>query len=784
MKIVLFFALLLYGTAFFAAEVTVKPENAQIVLSEECGGVAEFAARDLQHHLQLITGKKIPVVTVPQKGKYTFRFTCPQGMKAEEARFEVTSTGVTFAGDDETCPRGTANAFDRRRTGSISAAAGFLERQLHVRWPAPGDKGVFYIPSFELKLTEEKFSWDPGRLVSRHIRPDFRSGYYRSGGLNIAGLPESLQYSREEYNAKSRENRIWMKHHRMGGSIMIPFGHAFTRWWKWFGQKHPEYFALFQGKRAPARPGKPETIKMCVSNEAFQDKIVALWAARTPRPACINICENDWDDYCECDNCRKLDVTPAGEKWQNHLSDRYFHFANRVLEKARKIDKNAKVSLYAYASYVNPPSKVKVSPGVIIGLVTSMTSEKTQAMYTNWRRMGADMLFQRPNDLHFNFGLPMGFEKQLWQGFQTGFKNGIVGTDYDCSHGFWGATGLAEYILARAHSYPGASFEELLEHYCEGFGNAKQEVREYYTYWRQNIWEKRFMPDRAELARTGRYGDSRRGLMWRLGHYYKEADFITTGRILDRAMSKVRTAVEKKQIEWLQLCHKHFFMTYKALCAPKDKKMAVARELLKFRVAHRENLNSNLLRQGTIEIKYGDLTGIAKAAKFKGISVVKMITNRWYFAPDPRNEGLKANWAGWPWYKYKSSWSPIYVDCHWENQTRADVPEKMKKSLKDYDGFGWYAQSIRIPEKWKGKNIGLFFGAVDEAAQIFLNGRLVFIREFKNDDDWRNAFIVPITGFIDWNRFHQVLTVRVEDNRGAGGIWQPVFLVQLPSGKR
>ena len=336
MKQIVFFLFIIFGILLYAAEITVDPDDARIVLSKECGGIAEFAAKDLQHHLKLITGKTVPIVEKPQKGKFTFLFTCPRGMKPEEARYEVTAHGVIFAGDDEKCRRGRRFAFDRRRTGSISAVAEFLERHLHVRWIAPGDDGVFYIPAPELKLAEGKFSWHPGRLISRHIRPDYPGGYYRRGRMNIAGMPEGFQCSREEYNAKSRQNRIWMKHHRMGGSAYIPFGHAFTRWWQWFGKEHPEYFALCKGKRAPAR--KPEMVKMCVSCEAFQDKIVELWASKKPRPGYINICENDYNGYCECENCRKLDVTPPGEKWQDHLSDRYFHFANRVLAKARRID--------------------------------------------------------------------------------------------------------------------------------------------------------------------------------------------------------------------------------------------------------------------------------------------------------------------------------------------------------------------------------------------------------------------------------------------------------------
>ena len=133
MKQIVFFLFISLGAFIFASEILVNPDNAQIVLSKECGGIAEFAAGDLQHHLKLITGKTVPIVEKPQKGKFTFLFTCPPGMKPEEARYEVTAHGVAFAGDDEKCPRGRRFAFDRRRTGSISAVAEFLERQLQVR---------------------------------------------------------------------------------------------------------------------------------------------------------------------------------------------------------------------------------------------------------------------------------------------------------------------------------------------------------------------------------------------------------------------------------------------------------------------------------------------------------------------------------------------------------------------------------------------------------------------------------------------------------------------------
>ena len=59
-KFTLFCMALSVFSVLFSAEITVDPANAQIVLPAGCGGISEFAAKDLQHNLKLITGKTIP----------------------------------------------------------------------------------------------------------------------------------------------------------------------------------------------------------------------------------------------------------------------------------------------------------------------------------------------------------------------------------------------------------------------------------------------------------------------------------------------------------------------------------------------------------------------------------------------------------------------------------------------------------------------------------------------------------------------------------------------------
>ena len=84
---------------------------------------------------------------------------------------------------------------------------------------------------------------------------------------------------------------------------------------------------------------------------------------------------------------------------------------------------------------------------------------------------------------------------------------------------------------------------------------------------------------------------------------------------------------------------------------------------------------------------------------------------------------------------------------------------------------------MSVPAAWKGKEIALVFGAVDESAWVYLNGKLCGTQIYKGGDDWKKPFTIRIDQAINWNGGSQRLFVRVEDNGGLGGLWRPVMLV-------
>ena len=183
----------------------------------------------------------------------------------------------------------------------------------------------------------------------------------------------------------------------------------------------------------------------------------------------------------------------------------------------------------------------------------------------------------------------------------------------------------------------------------------------------------------------------------------------------------------------------------------------------------------NWYRLFLIESNFGDLTGGRLAAALESFSEGRALTVRWFFRPDPKNDGDKLNWKDTSFVKAEKEWTKIHITSGWENPGNYTDPA-MREMMANYNGIGWYALRLAVPKKWQGKQIYLRFGAVDESAWIYLNGKFCGERIFKDPDDWKKSFSIRIDQNIDWSRKYQSLVVKVQDTAGQGGIWQPVMM--------
>lgn len=743
-----FCLLLLSGYICTGTELLIDPAKAVIAAQQ----ANDPAAKELKTHLELITGKTIPIEKAGQtrKGAYVFHVgKAPAGsdgkFQPEEARWEIKPDAAYFYGD--------------QNNGALFAVYDFLENELGVRWPGPGD--IAFKAQNPLRIRNPKGRWYP-TLNLRGIR------YY-----------------------KNRTAQNWQSRLRAGNSHNPPrYGHAFTKYWKRFSKTHPEYFAMREdGLRAPvglkansdniaAFQGKSaEAIAMCVTSEGLIRQIIEDWK-KSRCPLYINLCENDalGKDSCHCPKCTALDVIPEKNKnqWQNCYADRYVHFANRVLAEAKKIRPDVKATMYAYNATEQAPSREKPDPDLVIGIVpTDFTMNGIHAYVGSWKKAGLNHFFYRPNR-HVYYALPYlpaGWEKHFFEIWQYLYKSGAIGFDYDGA----GSTGrfqyLGDYAILKAMQDPSKPFEYWEKHYMQAFGAAAEDVSKYFRYWREQVWEKRLAPDQAKIAEQGKWFNFARGLIWSLGKYYKESDFAEAGKHLEAALSRDLTPQERTRIEKLKLSHEHARLFFRAVAFKTDRDSL---NLLHFRKQHKINpLQWN-------EQRFGDVCGIKRVMNFKEYNPPYLKTPLfWNFKLDPENRGIEEKWYENTPAQVRSWGALMCTNTPWESPHKhyKQVSAEIRKRTANYDGIAWYGTQIKIPSDWKKRKIFLYFGAVDESCWVYLNGKEIASRIFKKPNDWSNPFALQINSGIDWNRKVQNVIIRVEDTSGQGGIWKPVWLV-------
>ena len=514
------------------------PENFAVVVSSIGEPVTNTAAAaELKLHLDLVFGGSVPILaatdTAPQSA-FVFSIEGDLSLQPEEARYEVRTDGVRFRG-------GLCGGIDH-------AVHAFLENELGVRWPKVDD--IAYERRSRLEIAVGEHRWRPS-LRLRAIRQ-----------ITLFGGPDCS---------------LWKRRMREGSHNPPRFGHAFTKYWAKYSKSHPEWFARrSDGLRVPAGAPKiavddpalvsgkaAKRIAMCVSNDSLVDHVVEEWR-RSGKPEYINVCENDANalNVCTCESCRALDPPepPGTPDWCPYWrSDRYVDFVRRVLERARRLRPDVKAGFYAYNASRDPPRRFRVPEGAAVALIpTEFDADYIDRYIQGWKNAGMKEFTYRPNR-HYYYDLPLlplGCEKHYFEEMRRFAKAGACGFSYDSKAPTGEFEWIRDYILAKGMQDPSAPFERWEDHYCEAFGAAASEMKAYFRYWREVVWEGRIEKDIRKLTdwRPGfRFG---KALVANIGSYYSAEDFATAGLLLKKALAKAELRGDvKRRIEAFVKAH-------------------------------------------------------------------------------------------------------------------------------------------------------------------------------------------------------------------------------------
>ena len=553
--------------------VSIDPAKAVIVSS---GTATKTAAAELKCHLDLISGGDVKIAAEAAPGAYAFRFDTGELCGNTEAcSWKSTSTETTFRGHP------------------YFAVVDFLENALGVRWP-DGASISYTAQSPLVALRQTCGSWVP-ELKIRGIR----------------GARASAEYA------------TFSRRMRRGRHSAPSYGHAFTKYWPRFGLSHRQYFAMRpDGMRGPVK-SKPEdlmnnvavalaadgnSVAMCCSSTGFVAQIIADWIDGGKKEY-INLCENDepGQNSCRCPSCRALDVVPekVDPKWETHYADRYVYFANAVLAEARKHRPDVKACLYAYNATQDAPRREIPDPAICVGLVpTYFDDAYIHAYVGSWKKAGARHFFYRPNR-HCYYSipyLPYGAEKHFFGILRYLVSQGCIGFDYDGPGARDGSFEWFEsYILHHAMQDPSKPFEHWESHFCSAYGAAAEDVKSYYRFWREEVWEKRLEPNRDEIVREGKCFNFGRGLLQNLGDYYRSGDFSAAERFVAAAESRDLAEPQLALVRKLRIAHDHAKVYFEAVA---HKSKANTEALVAYCRAHGYPLYT------WQEQYYGDITGV------------------------------------------------------------------------------------------------------------------------------------------------------------------------------
>ena len=289
---------------------------------------AEIVNGKAQAEWDAITGKLwgIPHVTL-----YKNRFTVPGETGLTEAQRQIAG---------KTAPL-EMWSFDER--GSYNAVCGFLMK-LGVRWYMPGEVGEV-LPDLESI---------PLPKIDETVTPDFP---VRRVNIRFAVYGEAMARwamrlgFRDPYEIQVAHGLDDMTHRK---EIL---------------EQHPEWFALYGGKRHNQPDQRLN--QLCYSNEELFDETVRYVRAQLDHYQLDAISVMPPDGYtaiCQCPLCEGKDSPERDQR--GLLSDYVWDFVNRVAKEVGKTHPDKKILNCAYGVYTLPPLKIeKLEPNVVVSIV-------------------------------------------------------------------------------------------------------------------------------------------------------------------------------------------------------------------------------------------------------------------------------------------------------------------------------------------------------------------------------------------------------------------------------
>lgn len=741
--------------------------KAVIVTPKEAFPVVQYAAGELVNHIELASGVRLKVlregeaipegvgrIYVGQTEAITSQKAALEGLKNNGFFIINNEAGLFLAGEDG---GGVLPFDDDKAMGTLFAVYQWLEEQLGVRWLWPGELGTI-VPKKSVIIDRTPRE---SLIESRFIHTRLRYG-------NEVYDQWRDVMSKQDWEKFLYDTAVWLRRHRFARPVSFSYGHGYNEYWKRFGEKHPDWFALrTDGVRGPI-DNQVHLVQMCVSNAGLQDQVVQDWLARrksTPGLPWINGIENDkrvQDPACQCVVCKSWDSansevltnldpflldaqanTPQGKgpDVETSLSDRYAKYWLALQKKGEKYDPQATVVGYAYSETALPPLETKLNERVVVGVVPPFVYPHTggkeaffQDTWKRWADTGASLML-RPNYFLMGGGMPYIFATQFGNDFKFAMRHGMIGTDFDSLTSMWAVQGPNLYMLGRLHSDPQITVNGVLDEYYKAFGKGEDFVRQYFEMWERITTEK---ASNERLRAIKDYPWS--GFCLEVGNFYSKENLDAAEALLDKALEAVSDDdLSKRRVEFLKKGLIHTALSLDMIESFKKYRDAPGNELLnelKRKIEIVNRYRQSLIGENVVNLAYLNFVerraGIGKlqVERTAGRQVMAVMPLFWDARRDTDNGALKEEWltAG----SLSEEWLRVRTDRPLDRQA---VGKKWLDLANAKEAkVAWYRAEFSTPEKIASRGLYLGFEGLSGVIEVWVNGKQIKVANSSDGD--------------------------------------------------
>lgn len=436
-----------------------------IVVAAKATASERRAAAELQRFIEEMSGARLPVVSDAKDVRG------PKLLVGDSAALKRLGVTLPLA---ELGPEGfllrtrgpNVIIAGGRQRGTMYGATAFLER-LGCRWFTSEVSRIPKMPTirFEpLDLTE---------------KPAFE---YRE--------PFFTEAFEKDWAARNRTNGDHSQlDESTGGKLKYyPFVHSFYELLppdQHFAA-HPEYYSLIDGKR------RVERGQLCLTNAEvlrLATEKVEQWIREHPEATIFSVSQNDWEGWCECERCRRVEEEEGGKH-----SGPVLRFVNALAERIGQKHPSKLIDTLAYWYTEEPPLKARPAKNVRIrlcpiGICTAhpFGSCPRSAYFGKnlkaWSEITNQLYIWHYNTNFRHYLLPFPDLDELASDIPAYRRHGVVGLFMQGAYAAGGGgemAGLKSYLLARLLWNPAVDANAVIDEYLKGvYGKAAPQMKAY-----------------------------------------------------------------------------------------------------------------------------------------------------------------------------------------------------------------------------------------------------------------------------------------------------------------